>query len=457
MKHFFRSWRPDRMFGFSLKILLCAILGIGLIQLRPLQAEQKGPAFFKQRMVRPQIPLPQRGKRFYTDAWNLGIPVLRYQRKIARAAAQSNIPNPRELAVDIRTPFNTPAETSANATWCAPDHWTPWNGDWAFDIWRDNGSAGVENPNTTCDQDVFLRVSPSTLPDGTVPNRIRAQTINVSSHVFACASRNFDDGGYQQAFMIYATYAGEEIAIGWVLYAHLDDVVFANENGEPQAGIWIEDPMNVRIGSVFNGDYTSNCWGGCHIHMEFYNSDLGTLSCYQNVCQALPENNIPVIGVGSIVGKLGGNLNELQNCPVYENEEQLPCATWDMDLEGCNRHGGNPFWKPAWGDPNVYDDTQDCAYYTTSDKCRPRGTSNCMAGINSDCEEFNDETFPCSTWDGDLNACNQHGGNPFWKPPGGDPNVDDDTQDCAYYTTSDRCAARGTSNCAAGILCDGAP
>jgi hypothetical protein len=239
-----------------------------------------------------------------------------------------------------------------------------------------------------------------------------------------------------------------------VLYAHLDNVVYSNDEGEPEEGLWISDPMNVKIGTVFNGDNTSGCWGGCHIHMEFYNYDLDTLACYQNVCQSLPETDIPVLGDGSIVGKLGGDLDSLQSCPVYDDDEKLPCATWDMDLVGCDAHGGNPFWKPPGGDPNVYDDTQDCAYYIDSSRC---GTSNCMAGLYWECSDFDDETFPCSMWDGDLADCDAHGGNPFWKPPGGDPDVHDDTQDCAYYIDSSRCAARGTSNCAAGIPCEGAP
>jgi len=453
MKHIFYTRHPDRLFGFSLIILLCAVLGIGSIGLRPLHAQEKGRGFFRELGGSSRMVRLHRGRWVYNDVWNLGTPVFRYQGKIARAAAQSDIPNPRELAVDVRTPFHVRAETSVDPTWCAPDHHTPWNGDWAFDIWCDNGGSGVGNPNETCDKNVYLRVSPSTLPGGTVPDRLEAQTINVSSHVYACASRNFDDGGYQQAFAIYAWYRGERIALGWVLYAHLDEVVFANAYGEPEAGIWIDDPMNVKIGTAFNGDYTSSCWGGCHIHMEFYNYDLNTVSCYQNVCQSLPEEHIPVLGVGSIVGKLGGNLDSLQPCPVYDDEEQLPCATWDMDLAGCDRHGGNSFFIPENGDPNIYDDTQDCAYYVTSDKCRPRGTANCMAGIKPDCDEYDDETFPCSTWDGDCNACDRHGG----KGGGADPDIDDDTQDCAYYWGSDRCAARGTSNCAAGIVCEGGP
>ncbi|MEM9599219.1 MAG: hypothetical protein AAGD06_33430, partial [Acidobacteriota bacterium] len=60
-------------------------------------------------------------------------------------------------------------------------------------------------------------------------------------------------------------------------------------------------------------------------------------------------------------------------CSQYCNgtSADLPCSTWDGDLQGCDAHG--------WGT------TQDCAYYFCSGKCRPRGTSNCQAGCSNYC------------------------------------------------------------------------
>ncbi|MCP3138112.1 glycoside hydrolase family 2 TIM barrel-domain containing protein [Pyxidicoccus xibeiensis] len=52
------------------------------------------------------------------------------------------------------------------------------------------------------------------------------------------------------------------------------------------------------------------------------------------------------------------------------------------------------------------------------------------------------ESLPCSTWDGDVAGCDAHGY--------ADPNKADDTQHCAYYFCSNRCAPQGTSNCEAG-------
>lgn len=122
------------------------------------------------------------------------------------------------------------------------------------------------------------------------------------------------------------------------------------------------------------------------------------------------------------------------NCQVApSNEESLSCSTWDGDITGCDAHGLR--------DPNPADDTQDCAYYTCSGQCRPRGTSNCEAGCSAFCSE-SDETKSCSTWDEDVTGCDAHGLR--------DPNPADDTQDCAYYSCSDKCRPRGTSNCEAG-------
>jgi hypothetical protein len=121
--------------------------------------------------------------------------------------------------------------------------------------------------------------------------------------------------------------------------------------------------------------------------------------------------------------------------PLYSDEENLPCTTWNGDIDACNAHSilfGGRY-------------TQDCAYYYCSELCLPRGTSNCRAECDGWCnvweEEDSDESLPCHTWNGDLEACNEHSilyGDQY-------------TRDCAYYTTNDKCRPRGTSNCLAGI------
>lgn len=122
--------------------------------------------------------------------------------------------------------------------------------------------------------------------------------------------------------------------------------------------------------------------------------------------------------------------------PYFQSEEDLPCTTWNGDKDACNAHSilfGGQY-------------TQDCAYYYCSTLCLPRGTSNCQAECEDSCNyddaDDSDESIPCHTWNGNKDACNEHSilfGDEY-------------TRDCAYYTTNDKCRPRGTSNCLAGIL-----
>jgi hypothetical protein len=109
------------------------------------------------------------------------------------------------------------------------------------------------------------------------------------------------------------------------------------------------------------------------------------------------------------------------------SDDGRPCSTWDEDGVGCDDHG--------------YGRTQDCAYYLCSGHCRARGTSNCEAGCSgtpSDSTNYcSINSQFCSTWDGSQPQCDDHAYTA--------------TQDCAYYWGSNKCKARGTSNCEAGI------
>ncbi len=328
--------------------------------------------------------------------------------------------NPNRLAVDVRNPFSSAAENHTDAQWCAPNHWKPWLGDWACDVWVDNGTADI-NFSLACGKPVYLKVSPSTLSAGMVPDKVRAKVVYTST---ACANGQYSSGGYAQKYQIYATYRGVEVDLGWVLFAHLDNLVYST-------GQWIEDPMNTYVGTTFSGSTYSNCWGSCHVHVEFYNNS--GWACWQNLAPG--RTGIPAWGKSSIMGKLGGALSGAAGqCPVCSNEESLACSTWDNDLGGCDAKG--------LYDSNPANDTQDCAYFLATNKCRPRGTPNCLGGLTAFCSSTNSETFACSTWDGNVTACDQHG---LY-----DPNRSDDTQDCAYHFDTGRCLSRGTSNCATG-------
>ncbi len=118
--------------------------------------------------------------------------------------------------------------------------------------------------------------------------------------------------------------------------------------------------------------------------------------------------------------------------PYATHSEALPCSTWNGDKDACNDHSF------PWGGQT----RQDCAYYLCSGLCLPRGVSNCRANCSAYCDpNDNDEDgwLPCHLWDGDEEACNERSYG---------------VRDCAYYVTTDKCRPRGTPNCMAGIEAD---
>ncbi len=403
------------------------------------------------------------------------------QESFEDAKGEAVVPLPRtSLAVALRSPFDTrahsdlsncPADPTAmacttntdctdfnrlNSCYIPPGevegrcgHHRPWHGDWAVDLWA------ADEP--TRGQKAYLRLSPSAMAGGTPPDTIRVQP---GTPQFACASEDPAQGGHRQEFTVYGTYAGVEHELGTVLVAHLANMIY---DGSPQPNL---DPRELEIGDVWgpplgddgtivppcdhttqetctmeegclwsdSGTCFARCWVGEHLHVELTNAEPDTESCWQNMCGLDGKSDPPVYGTDSVIGMLGGS-DDGDMCPVFVSEEQMACGTWDGDDDDCNAHGSD--------DPDWEDDTQDCAYYTSVDTCRPRGTSNCQAGIWWECDGT--ESAPCSDFDGDELHCNAHG---FL-----DPNTAD-TQDCAYYLHSDRCVARGTSDCSAD--CDAA-
>lgn len=213
--------------------------------------------------------------------------------------------------------------------------------------------------------------------------------------------------------------------------------LYIGETWSPAGELCSHDSEKACLGDPgcrWDGDFQScynRCWDGCHVHMELSNDTPNTRACWQNVCGDEGRFEAPAWGTRSVIGFLGGADADGDMCPRFEDEEAIACGTWDHGLAGCDAHG--------YADPDKQDDTQDCAYYTTTDKCRPRGTSNCEAGLDWECGP--PQTEACSEFDGDLGACDAHGY--------ADPDKQDDTQDCAYYFLSDRCIARGTTNCVA--------
>ena len=192
--------------------------------------------------------------------------------------------NPYKLSVRVLNPLDVGGETHVD--WGPPGHHTPWLGDWAFDLWQDNFSTGL---GYTCGRDVFLKIRTDEVPGGWEADEIKAR---VSAQGYACRSGVYGDGGYMQKFGISARYGGTWYDLGWVLYAHIDQMVYSV--GQEF------DPTNAYIGTVFQGGTSGSCWGSCHLHIEFNNTDGA--SCYN----VLP----PVDGIGTdaAVGLLGGGI-----------------------------------------------------------------------------------------------------------------------------------------------------
>jgi|GEM_PF-6098284 len=166
--------------------------------------------------------------------------------------------------------------------------------------------------------------------------------------------------------------------------------------------------------------------GGCvwHDYIGFYSDQTGNSYAYNDFWY----------GFWGAFDVGGGCSNNLTCSPL--SDESFRCEYWDGNLTECDNHG--------FRDANKTNDTQDCAYYTTTNKCRARGTANAQAGMDWEYSSSNSETWACSTWDGNITECDNHGFR--------DANKANDTQDCAYYTSSNKCRERGTANCQAGVL-----
>jgi hypothetical protein len=192
--------------------------------------------------------------------------------------------NPHKLSVRVLNPFDTGAETHIN--WGPPAHHRPWLGDWAVDLWRDNQAPGV---GYTCGRNVYVKLRAHEVAGGKEPEELRGRVVQEG---YACRSQDYSQGGYMQKIALRARYGSTWYELGWVLYAHIDNMVYAVGDEF--------DPTNARIGTAFQGGTTGSCWGSCHIHMEFDNADGA--SCFN----CLPP--IDGIATGGTVGLLGGGL-----------------------------------------------------------------------------------------------------------------------------------------------------
>lgn len=203
----------------------------------------------------------------------------------------------------------------------------------------------------------------------------------------ACSSGDLGKGGYDQTFTVYARYANQEYVLGSVLVAHLDHPKF---NGATVSDL---DPANLHIGEVWQPD--------------------GELCNHADPTSCLADH-----GCAWKEGQPGTCYNPCwSGCHLHLELFNATANTASCWQNMCDDAG--LFNPPAWGEESVI------GFVGGSDE-------------GDMCPRFVDsESTACGTWDHDLAGCNAHG---FGT-----------TQDCAYYVTTDKCRARGTSNCQAGI------
>ena len=174
--------------------------------------------------------------------------------------------NPNGLAVAVRSPYSGRAESASG--WSPPSHGIYWGGDWSGDFWKDNGNA-VADYGYSCGEDIYLKVKPKSFQGGLKPQSVKAKFVGYG---YACSSGVYSQGGMYQKWQIIAVYDGVETPLGWVVFAHLDSSPVYSLH----TVLTVDAP--VKIGKIFSGGTTGDCWGSCHIHMELKN--YSGKSCY---------------------------------------------------------------------------------------------------------------------------------------------------------------------------------
>jgi hypothetical protein len=197
----------------------------------------------------------------------------------AAGGAQADGTNPYHLEANVVSPF----DYTGVVTSTAPGHHVVFGGDTAFDVAVQGGSTGGTN--------VWFDVrpiSPATAIRGVILSG------GANAPVPACASGNYYDGGYVVQIEVQAFYNGTWTPIGWVKYAHVDNI-------------------NVNNGAVISNayrfasatwQYNGSCSTGPHVHMEPYN--YRHYSCYTNRSPFAYYDTLARVG--------GGRLG-VQQCP----------------------------------------------------------------------------------------------------------------------------------------------
>jgi hypothetical protein len=187
--------------------------------------------------------------------------------------------NPYHLEANVVSPFDyTGVVTSP-----APYHHVVFGGDTSFDVAIQGMSTGG--------QKVWFDVKPIS-PATDIRGVILSGGAN--ARVPACANGNPASGGYVVQVEVQAYHLGTWTPIGWVKYAHVDNINVNNGAVIPKAFSFATASWN----------YDGSCSTAPHVHMEPYN--YRHYACYTNRSPFAYYDTLARVG--------GGRLG-LQLCP----------------------------------------------------------------------------------------------------------------------------------------------
>jgi hypothetical protein len=187
--------------------------------------------------------------------------------------------NPYHLEANVISPF----DYTGVITSFAPYHHVVYGGDTSFDVALQSGSSGGQN--------VWFDVKPIS-PATDIRGVVLSGGAN--SRITACRSGNPASGGYVVQIEVQAYYNGTWTPIGWVKYAHVDNINVNN-------GAIISN--SYRFATV-SWNFDGSCSTGPHVHMEPYN--YRHYACYTNRSPFAYYDTLARVG--------GGRLS-LQQCP----------------------------------------------------------------------------------------------------------------------------------------------
>lgn len=169
--------------------------------------------------------------------------------------------------IRINNPYIQKAATHEDSQWSAPNHHRRWTGKWATDLWKSNGSTGIDYAST-CDKSVFLGVQIYN-GGGNHYDEVKGRVADTG---FACRSEVVEDGGHMQKIKLYGRKNAAWYYLGWLVFAHLDEASLVYSIGDE-----FDITTYPYQGYIYLGDVSSNyqtgcgddcCSQSCHLHFE---------------------------------------------------------------------------------------------------------------------------------------------------------------------------------------------